>query len=95
MNKTSNTNNSEKSNQIKTINEKLEPVTELELFAAWDEKAIDFSRYNDQDPKKLLINGYTVEMNNAFKFANQFGITTRNSINKANMEWGPNKNCNG
>ena len=26
-------------------------------------------------------------MNNAFKFANQFGITTRNSINKANMEW--------
>ena len=26
-------------------------------------------------------------MNNAFKFANQFGITTRNSIDKANMWW--------
>ena len=39
------------------------------------------------DPKEILKNWYTREMNDAYEFAFENWITTRKSINQANMTW--------
>ena len=58
----------------------------IELFSAPNTNDIDFSWYNYNDPKEVLPNNYTVEMNNAYEFAHRLWITTTDSIENANME---------
>jgi hypothetical protein len=58
----------------------------IELFSAPNANDIDFSWYNYNDPKEVLPNNYTVEMNNAYEFAHRLWITTTDSIENANME---------
>jgi hypothetical protein len=39
------------------------------------------------EPWKMLSNGYSVELNNAYRFAYMNWITTMNNIDNANMNW--------
>ena len=45
----------------------------------------DFSRFLEWDPSEILSNGYSREMNNAYIFASKNGITTMETIEKADM----------
>ena len=46
---------------------------------------IKATNYNKWDPSEVQNNGYTREMNNAYKFAHDNWITTTKSIEKAKM----------
>lgn len=46
---------------------------------------------DNQDPKEILSNWYTRELNNAYNFAFKNGITTMKTIEQANMNWGLNR----
>ena len=61
----------------------------LELF---DEEGVlqnevDFSWFNNSNPLILLSNWYSVEFNNAYQFAYRVWITTKDSIEQADMNW--------
>lgn len=47
----------------------------------------DTSRYEEWNQSEILSNGYSREFNNAYKFALRNGITTMDTIDKANMNW--------
>lgn len=49
--------------------------------------SFDFSWYNNANPVSIMLNWYSVEFNNAYEFAHRVGITTIDSIEKANMNW--------
>jgi len=42
---------------------------------------------SEWNPKEIMSNWYTREMNDAYEFAYQNGITTKKSISQANMSW--------
>ena len=80
--------NIEEKEVVKKVEEKEDNVIEKEqkdtAIQTTDTQKIEKSNLN---PSDILKNGYTREMNEAYKFAHEKWITTTSNIEKAKMEW--------